>query len=123
MEFSNKKERKLCCTTRRSEQFIWEFLNKICEKRKEKKRKEKKRKNERKKERKIRKRRKRKKVLKVNSKKLLLNKTKILPIQTLTYYENWTWSPALDPRPKIGIFFRKCNRNFQKFKLFTIWGV
>ena len=57
MEITYKKERKVCCTTKRSDQFIWKFLNKICEKgqrkkerkkerkkRKEKKRKEKKRK-------------------------------------------------------------------------------
>ena len=25
-------KRKVCCTTKRSDQFIWEFLNKICEK-------------------------------------------------------------------------------------------
>ena len=47
-------KRKVCCTKKRSDQFIWKFLNKICEKgkgmkerkerRKDKKRKEKKRK-------------------------------------------------------------------------------
>ena len=33
-------KRKVCCTKKRSDHFIWKFINKICEKKKKKKNKE-----------------------------------------------------------------------------------
>ena len=45
-------KRKVCCTKKRSDQFIWEFLNKICEKKKKKKKRKKEKEKKRKKEKK-----------------------------------------------------------------------
>ena len=39
-------KRKVCCTKKRSDQFIWEFLNKICEERKKERKNEKKKRKE-----------------------------------------------------------------------------
>merc|ERR1712198_187527 len=59
-EFTYKKERKVCGTRRRTDQFIWKFLLTICEKEKEKERKKERRKG-RTKERKKKSRQERKK--------------------------------------------------------------